>query len=57
MIGLLAGAGQRTGRVLRAYFDFTKNGIIFPASADLNHARRDPVQHALAVFRSVVFDT
>jgi hypothetical protein len=37
MMGLLAGAGKRTGRVLRAYFDFTKNGIIFPAPADLNH--------------------
>jgi hypothetical protein len=36
VLGLLAGVGQRTGRVLRAYFDFTKNSIIFPAPASLN---------------------
>jgi hypothetical protein len=34
-IGLLEGAGRRTGRILRAYFDFTKNSIIFPTPADL----------------------
>jgi hypothetical protein len=38
VVGLLSGVGQRTGRVLRAYFDFAKNGIIFPAPADLNRA-------------------
>jgi hypothetical protein len=39
-IGLLEGAGRRTGRVLRAYFDFTKNTILFPAPADLEKAGR-----------------
>jgi hypothetical protein len=39
-IGLLEGAGRRTGRVLRAYFDFTKNTIMFPPPADLEKAGR-----------------
>jgi hypothetical protein len=39
-IGLLEGAGRRTGRVLRAYFDFTKNAILFPPAADLEKAGR-----------------
>ncbi len=39
-VGLLEGAGRRTGRILRAYFDFTKNTILFPPSADLEKAGR-----------------
>jgi hypothetical protein len=39
-IGLLEGTGRRTGRLLRAYFDFTKNSIIFPAPEDLDKAGR-----------------
>ncbi|HEY9595609.1 MAG TPA: hypothetical protein VHE79_14110 [Spirochaetia bacterium] len=35
-IGLLEGAGRRTGRELRAYFDFTKNTIVFPVPAELD---------------------
>lgn len=35
-IGLLEGSGRRTGRQIRAYFDFTKNRIIFPTPADLD---------------------
>jgi hypothetical protein len=35
-IGLLEGAGQKTGRALRAYFDFTRNTIVFPVSRDLD---------------------
>jgi hypothetical protein len=35
-IGLLAGDGRRTGRELRAYFDFTRNRILFPAPDSLD---------------------
>ncbi|MGA2976166.1 MAG: hypothetical protein ABSF77_12715 [Spirochaetia bacterium] len=35
-IGLLEGNGKRTGRVLRAYFNFTHNKIIFPVPAALD---------------------
>jgi len=37
-IGLLEGPGRRTGRAMRAYFDFTKNTIMFPPPADLENA-------------------
>jgi hypothetical protein len=39
-VGLLEGAGRRTGRILRAYFNFTKNTILFPPPADLERAGR-----------------
>jgi hypothetical protein len=39
-VGLLEGAGRRTGRVLRAYFDFTRNTILFPPASDLEKAGR-----------------
>jgi hypothetical protein len=35
-IGLLEGSGRRTSRQIRAYFDFTKNTIIFPTPAALD---------------------
>jgi hypothetical protein len=35
-IGLLQGTGRRTGREIRAYFDFTKNTILFPTPAALD---------------------
>ena len=35
-IGLLEGEGVRTRRDLRAYFDFTKNAIVFPVSTELD---------------------
>ncbi len=37
-IGLLEGTGRRTGREIRAYFDFTKNSILFPTPAPLDAA-------------------
>jgi hypothetical protein len=40
-IGMLAGTGRRTRRVLRAYFDFTRNAIVFPVPASLNSAGRE----------------
>jgi len=39
-IGLLQGQGRRTGREIRAYFDFTKNSILFPTPASLDAAAR-----------------
>jgi hypothetical protein len=42
-VGLLEGAGRRTGRILRAYFDFTKNSIMFPPPVDLEKAGRELV--------------
>jgi hypothetical protein len=35
-IGLLEGTGRRTGRQLRAFFDFTRNKILFPEPAELS---------------------
>jgi hypothetical protein len=37
-IGMLTGTGRSTGRLKRAYFDFTKNRIVFPAGDELNRA-------------------
>jgi len=37
-IGMLEGSGKRSGRVLRAYFNFTRNVIVFPPPASLDHA-------------------
>jgi len=37
-VGMLTGLGQRTGRLRRAYFDFTSNRILFPAGDELNHS-------------------
>ena len=34
-VGELYGTGKRTGRQLRAFFDFTKNKILFPEPAEL----------------------
>jgi hypothetical protein len=39
-IGMLEGTGRRTGRVKRAYFDFTKNAILFPPPDSLEQAGR-----------------
>jgi len=39
-VGMLEGFGRSTGRTRRAYFDFTKNQILFPASHELNAAGR-----------------
>lgn len=39
-IGMLAGKGRASGRTKRAYFDFTKNRILFPASDSLTAAGR-----------------
>jgi hypothetical protein len=35
-IGLLQGTGSSTGRVLRAYFNFTRNRIVFPVPSALD---------------------
>jgi hypothetical protein len=37
-IGMLTGFGRSTGRPRRAYFDFTKNRILFPAGDELNRS-------------------
>ncbi len=37
-IGLLEGTGRRTGRDIRAYFNFTRNTIVFPTPAALDAA-------------------
>jgi hypothetical protein len=39
-IGLLQGTGRRTGREMRAYFNFTRNTIVFPTPAGLDRAAR-----------------
>jgi hypothetical protein len=39
-IGMLEGTGRRTGKVLRAYFNFTRNAIVFPTPAALDRAGR-----------------
>ncbi|MGO9307459.1 MAG: hypothetical protein ACLQDL_00375 [Spirochaetia bacterium] len=42
-IGMLAGTGRETGKMVRAYFDFTKNEILFPAPDPLRDAGHDLV--------------
>ena len=37
-VGMLAGKGRSTQRVLRAYFDFTRNAIVFPVPQSLDRA-------------------
>lgn len=37
-IGMLTGTGRATGRLRRAFFDFTNNRILFPASNELTWA-------------------
>lgn len=37
-IGMLTGISRSSGRLKRAYFDFTKNRILFPAGDELNRA-------------------
>jgi hypothetical protein len=39
-VGMLEGRGRSTGRVIRAYFDFTKNTILFPAPDSLKSIGR-----------------
>ena len=39
-IGMLEGSGRSTGGVKRAYFDFTKNAILFPPPSLLKRAGR-----------------
>ena len=39
-MGLLQGKGRRTGRDIRAFFNFTRNTIIFPTPAALDAAAR-----------------
>jgi hypothetical protein len=36
-IGMLEGRGKTTGKLRRAYFDYTKNEIVFPAPASLKY--------------------
>jgi hypothetical protein len=45
-VGMLEGSGASTGRTLRAYFDFTRNRIIFPAPAVLDKIGRTFVPDA-----------
>lgn len=40
-MGMLVGTGRGTRRVLRAYFDFTRNAIVFPVPPSLDRAGRD----------------
>ena len=47
-IGLLEGTGKRTGRQLRAFFDFTKNKILFPDPAELDGIGRSLVPDTAA---------
>ncbi len=47
-IGELAGTGRKTGRQLRAFFDFTKNKILFPEPAELSGIGRQLVPDAPA---------
>jgi hypothetical protein len=42
-MGMLEGSGRSTGRVKRAYFDLTKNTILFPAPDSLKSAGSDLV--------------
>lgn len=42
-LGMLAGTAERTRRVLRAYFDFTRNAIVFPVPPSLDSAGRQLV--------------
>jgi hypothetical protein len=39
-IGMLEGTGKTTGRIRRAYFDYTKNEIVFPAPDSLKSIGR-----------------
>jgi hypothetical protein len=48
-IGILQGIGRSTSRVLRAYFDFTENRIMFPVPESLDRAGRKLVPAAPAV--------
>jgi len=47
-IGILEGTGRTTGRVLRAYFNLTKNAIIFPVPESLHVAGKEIVPNAPA---------
>ena len=47
-IGMLEGTGRTTQRVLRAYFDLTKNTIMFPAPQSLKNAGKEIVPDAAA---------
>jgi len=42
-MGMLVGSGRRTRRVLRAYFDFTRNEIVFPTPPSLARGGRQLV--------------
>jgi hypothetical protein len=42
-IGMLQGTGRPSGRMIRAYFDFTKNTILFPPPDSLKSVGRDLV--------------
>jgi hypothetical protein len=45
-VGMLAGSGHTTRRVLRAYFDFTRNTIVFPVPKSLDSEGRELVPDA-----------
>ena len=45
-VGMLVGTAERTRRVLRAYFDFTRNAIVFPVPPSLDRAGRELVPDA-----------
>jgi hypothetical protein len=50
-IGMLEGVGQKTGRELRAYFNFTRNTIVFPVSQELDAMGKGFVPVAAAAAR------
>jgi hypothetical protein len=39
-VGMLEGTGRSTGRVMRTYFDFTKNVVLFPTPDSLKSVGR-----------------
>jgi len=43
-LGLLQGRGVRTGRVMRSYFNFTRNTILYPVPAAVDRAGRSITQ-------------
>ncbi|HET6486894.1 MAG TPA: hypothetical protein VFH83_10770 [Spirochaetia bacterium] len=50
-VGLLEGRGQRDGREMRAYFNFTGNRILFPIPAELDRIGRRLVNQQVATAR------
>ena len=50
-VGLLEGQGERDGREMRAYFNFTANRILFPIPAELDRIGRQLVNQQGALAR------